>query len=342
MTEALERLRRPVFVVGSPRSGTTLLQNVLYREPSVFKLGRESRFLWHRLGGQEVTGSFPGAGAIATEYLAEAYRGERPWREEEQRRWARRCASQGVPAQYLDLPHELAEALATDTTGPFAGSVQSETAPFTCPPLDPVWAANSDGPVRLVDKDTGHCWRLPELSAGFPDAQFIFIVRDPGDALRSLMAGWRHPTWFFTYRTDVPLNIAGYSEVAPWGTRWWNFNLFPGWEGLINSPLEDVVTAQWCAAITPIIEHGIPLIEQGRALVTTYERLVSDPRATLSAIAEFTDLDATALLADGLDPTYMSMSPSTFDPGNGDLKPYADRARTLLNPLSTFLPAGQA
>lgn len=342
MTEALERLRRPVFVVGSPRSGTTLLQNVLYREPSVFKLGRESRFLWHRLGGQEVTGSFPGAGAIATEYLAEAYRGERPWREEEERRWARRCASQGVPAQYLDLPHELAEALATDTTGPFADSVQSETAPFTSPPLDPVWAANSDGPVRLVDKDTGHCWRLPELSAGFPDAQFIFIVRDPGDALRSLMAGWRHPTWFFTYRTDVPLNIAGYSEVAPWGTRWWNFNLFPGWEGLINSPLEDVVTAQWCAAITPIIEHGIPLIEQGRALVTTYERLVSDPRATLSAIAEFADLDATALLADGLDSTYMSMSPSTFDPGNGDLKPYADRARTLLNPLSTFLPAGQA
>jgi len=342
MTDALERLQRPVFVVGSPRSGTTLLQNLLCREPSVFKLGRESRFLWHRLGGQEVTGSFPDADAIATEYLAEAYRGERPWREEDQRRWAQRCASQGVPAQYLDLPHDLAEELGTHTTGPFAGSEQSETAPFTCPPLDPVWASDSGGPVRLVDKDTGHCWRLPELSAGFPDAKFIFIVRDPEDALRSLMAGWRHPTWFFTYRTDVPLSIAGYSDIAPWGNRWWNFNLFPGWEELINSPLEDVVTGQWRAAITPIVEHGIPLIEQGRALVTTYERLVSEPRVTLSLIAEFADLDETSLLAHGLGPAYMSMSSSRFDPGSRDLRPHADRARSLVDHLYTFLPQDHA
>ena len=342
MTDRRAQLHRPVFIVGSPRSGTTLLQNVLCREPTVFKLGRESRFLWHRLGGQEVTGSFPGADVLAAEYLAEAYRGERPWREDEMRRWARRCVSQGIPAQYLDLPHGLAEELATDTAGPFAGSEQSETAPFTRPPLDPMWAADSNGLVRVVDKDTGHCWRLPELSVAFPDAQFIFIVRDPAHAIRSLMAGWRHPTWFFTYRLDTPLNIAGYSELSPWGRRWWNFNLFPGWESLVNAPLEEVAGAQWCAALTPIIEHGVPLIERGRALVTTYERLVSEPGPTLSAIAEFVDLDAPALLAHGLNPTYMSMRPSTFNPGNGDLQPYADRARTLLDPLSTFLPAGRA
>jgi hypothetical protein len=342
MTDARERLERPIFIVGSPRSGTTLLQNVLSRDPGAFTLGRESRFLWHRLGGQEVTGSFPGADAVAAEYVAEAYRGERAWGEDEQRRWADRCASQGVPAQYLDLPHELAEELGTKAAGPFAGSVQSETAPFTLPPLDPEWAADTDGPVRLVDKDTGHCWRIPELSAAFPDAQFIFVVRDPEDAIRSLMAGWRHPTWFFTYRLDTPLNIAGYSDLAPWGKRWWNFNLFPGWESLVNAPIEEVAAAQWSAALTPIIEHGVPLIEQGRAFVTTYERLTSETRATLSAIAEFADLDADALMAEDLDRAYMSMSAATFDPGSSDLRQRADRARTLLDPLSTFLPAGRA
>ena len=342
MTDARERLERPIFIVGSPRSGTTLLQNVLSREPGVFKLGRESRFLWHRLGGQEVTGSFPGADAVAAEYVAEAYRGERAWRDDEQRSWAVRCTSQGIPAQYLDLPHELVEELGTEAAGPFADSMQSETAPFTLPPLDPVWAADTEGPVRLVDKDTGHCWRIPELSAGFPDAQFILIVRDPEDAMRSLMAGWRHPTWFFTYRLDTPLNIAGYSDFAPWGQRWWNFNLFPGWESLVNSPIDEVADAQWCAAVTPIIEHGVPLIEQGRAIVTTYKSLVSETRATLGAIAEFADLDAGALMAEDLGRAYMSMSASTFDPGSSDLRQRADRARELLDPLSTFLPAGRA
>ena len=167
-------------------------------------------------------------------------------------------------------------------------------------------------------------------------------MRDPEDAIRSLIAGWRHPTWFFTYRLDTPLNIAGYSDLAPWGKRWWNFNLFPGWESLVNAPIEEVAAAQWSAALTPIIEHGVPLIEQGRAFVTTYERLTSETRATLSAIAEFADLDAEALMAEDLDRAYMSMSAATFDPGSSDLRQRADRARTLLDPLSTFLPAGRA
>jgi hypothetical protein len=344
MTDALarERLQRPVFVVGSPRSGTTLLQNLLCRDPSVFKLGRESRFLWHRMGGQEVNGIFPDQRNVASEYLAEAYRGERAWTKAEQRRWALRCTSQGTPAQYLDLPHDLIEALRTDDVGPFANTVQTETAPFTLPPLEAIWATDTDGPVRMVDKDTGHCWRLPELANAFPDAQFVFVVREPRDAIRSLVAGWRHPTWFFTYRLATTLNITGYSDFAPWGKHWWNFNLFPGWQGLVDAPLEEVAAQQWGAAITPVANHGIPLIEQGRAFVTTYEQIVSEPHRTLGAIAEFTGLDADAVIGNGLDQNYMSMSVSSFDPGSGDIRALADRARSLMDPLAPYIDRGSS
>lgn len=332
-----ERLKRPVFVVGSPRSGTTLLQNLLCRDPGVFRLGRESRFLWHRLGGQEITGTFPAADKVASAYLSEVYRGDRPWTPAEQRRWALRSASQGVPPQYLDLPHELIAGLGNDVVGPFAHSVQTETAPFTLPPLDPIWATESTGAVRIVDKDTGHCWRLPELSTAFPDSQFVFVVRDPQDAIRSLMAGWRHPTWFFTYRTPMELAITGYSDHAPWGNRWWNFNLFPGWDELIGAPLREVAAQQWSAAITPVIEHGVPLIEEGRAIVTTYEQIVGNPAAALGAIADFTGLDSRSVIGGGLDKVYMSMSASTFDPGGSDVEPLVERARTLLEPLEPLL-----
>ena len=60
---------RPVFVLGSPRSGTTLLYEVLGRSPHVASLRVESHFLWemfhplpaegfrsHELGPEDVKG----------------------------------------------------------------------------------------------------------------------------------------------------------------------------------------------------------------------------------------------------------------------------------------------
>lgn len=327
-----DRLQRPVFVVGSPRSGTTLLQNLLCRDPDVYKLGREGRFIWHRLGGQELTGVFPSPDRIAREYLSELYCGDRPWTDAEQRRWARRCASQGTPAQYLDLPHELLLELATGEEGPFAASVQTETAPFTLPPLDATWATETAGPVRMVDKDTGHCWRLPQLGKAFPDAKFIFVVREPLNVVRSLVAGWRHPTWFFTYRMDVDLRIGGYSDALPWGRRWWNFNLFPGWEQLVDARIEEVGARQWSAAIAAMAEHGLPLVDEGRAMVISFERIVEAPHAALGDIARFTDLNANAITAGGLDKAYMSMVPTRFDPGTGDIRRAVDQALAMLDP----------
>ncbi len=100
------RIVRPIFVVGSPRSGTTLLQHLLCRDPSVYRLGRESRFLWHRLGGQEMTGSFPAVGRIEEAYLSEVYVGERTWEREpaaETVVWWHTGGTLGLPRLLEDL-----------------------------------------------------------------------------------------------------------------------------------------------------------------------------------------------------------------------------------------------
>lgn len=335
-----DRFVRPVFVIGSPRSGTTLLQNLLCRDPEAYRLGRESRFLWHRLGGQEVTGTFPGRQRVEQSYLSELYRGERPWSLEETRRWALRMASQGMPAQYLDLPHELLDELSEDgVVGPFATSVQTETAPFTLPPLGATYASETAGDVRMVDKDTGHCWRLPQLAEAFPDARFVCIVRDPEPAMRSLIAGWRHPSWFFTYRLESELSISGYSDEFAWGRHWWNFNLFPGYQELTGVSLAQVCAEQWSAAVRPVIEHGLPLVDQGRAMFVRFESLVEDPRSTLARVAGFAGLDVDAVVGNGLDKAYMSMASSTWDPGESEreLAALAAHARSELTPAEALL-----
>lgn len=314
------------------------MQNLLSRDPSLWRLGRESRFLWHRLGGQEVTGSFPGRDAVEAAYLSEVYRGEHAYSPAQERRWALRCISQGVPAQYLDLSHDLIEELAGTEIGPFAGTVQSETAPFTLPPLGATFASDVDGPIRMVDKDTGHCWRIPALAQAFPDARFVFVVRNPVDAVRSLVAGWRHPTWFFTYRMDVDLHIGGYSDDVPWGRRWWNFNIFPGHESLVSASLPEVCAEQWAAAMRPVAEHGARLVTQGRATFVAFERLVAQPREVLGSVAEFLNLDAMSLIGDGLGAAYMSMAPGTYDTGAMDIEAAALKVRTALDPVAHLVP----
>lgn len=340
MTSPRDRLVAPVFITGSPRSGTTLMQNCLARDPAVYHLGRESRFIWHRLDGQEVTGRFPHPDDIARAYLDELFIGDQPWSREDLVRWARRCGSQGMPPQYLDLPHDLINELShefpLDHGGPFADTEHSETAPFTIPPSGAHFAQAGNGPIRMADKDTGHCWRLPELSKAFPDARFIFMVRDPEPAIRSLVAGWRHPTWFFTYRIDKAMSITGYSDEFAWGRHWWNFNIFPGYDEMLDQPLEYVCAEQWSAAMRPMIDNGLPLEAEGRALFISFEELIARPQEILRRVAVFCDFDVQTITAPGLDKVYMSMQKDTWNPGDNEtrIREAAERARTVLEPIA--------
>lgn len=308
-------LDRPVFVTGSPRTGTTLMQHCLSRDPSVYRLERESRYLWHRLGAYERTGAFPAREQIERAYLNELFIDARPLDVPGLRRWIRRASSQGTPAAYWDLSPQMRDEMQAEEswtmTGPFGRSEQDETAPFTIPPESCSWASDADGPVRMVDKDTGHCWRLPQLAQAFPDATFVFMLRDPANAITSLINAWLHPHWFFTYHVPEGLRIPGYSEQFEWGAHWWNLNLFPGWEELRDAPLNVVCARQWEAAVLPMLADGESLVAEGRARYVGFDRLVADPGAVLADLATLAGLDRDSVAGPGLSKVFMSMDPST-------------------------------
>lgn len=146
--------RHPVFVVGMPRSGTTLLSSLLDAHPDL-------------------------AVAPETHYFTRCWTGGRidGWADVE-RMLARLDRQPGVhdmalsEAEWAAIRERL-RALDTPTHGDILRAL-----------LD-TYAARSDAPA-WGEKTPDHLRTVPEMARQFPDAVFLAIIRDPRDVVLSL------------------------------------------------------------------------------------------------------------------------------------------------------------
>lgn len=224
---AAARIERPVFVVSSPRSGSTLLFETLARAPGLFTIGGES----HR--------------------LIEGIPGLSP----DRRGWDsnRLVAADATP--------ETAEAL---------------RAAFTAQLRDrdgrrPV------GPVRMLEKTPKNSLRIPFLHAVFPDAQFVYLYRDPRETISSMLDAWRSGR-FVTY-PDLP----------GWTGTPWSLLLVPGWADLIGESLAGVVATQWATA-TSILLDDLEALPPDHWSVISYDQLVGAPQTEMQRLTRFAGL----------------------------------------------------
>ena len=112
------------------------------------------------------------------------------------------------------------------------------------------------GKRRFVDKNNQNGLCIPYLHALFPDARFVYVKRNPGDNINSLMEGWRRPDEFASWSGELPerVSIDGGSITR------WCFFLPDGWRDYLNSQLEEVCAFQYQAMNASILEakSGIP------------------------------------------------------------------------------------
>jgi hypothetical protein len=302
------RLDRPILIVGNPRSGTTLMLSYLERAKSLWRLGRESRFLWADVAhpfddtraslrsAQRAPQLLADVGAARTamtaRYARACYRGGDETAGHALR-FMHQVVAQGANPWYYELPRDVLEArFGTPPVGPAGADDPGEIAPFTFdahgehPTLE-----NRAARLRLLDKDTSHVYRIPLLRRLFPDARFVFVTRDGPSGVSSLIEAWRHPRWFFSYRMPAELRIAGYSDRFPWGRNWWNLNLPPDWRTLADRPLEEICAAVWASGNLEILAHAPELEALGQAVTVRYEDLVENPAGTLARVAEVVEID---------------------------------------------------
>lgn len=149
---------RTIFVVGSGRSGTTLMRHILSRHPDVAICG-ETRYL--RTGHLRRTGfrdRFAGVGDIATDegarsvvdYIYDEIQGKNWWR------WIQR----NVPREQF-----------------LRGLLQSDRTDRAL--FDLVMTLSARGKPIRGEKTPAHIYWVPTLLEWFPGAKIVHMLRDP-------------------------------------------------------------------------------------------------------------------------------------------------------------------
>ncbi|WP_239291956.1 sulfotransferase family protein [Candidatus Nitrotoga sp. 1052] len=130
------------------------------------------------------------------------------------------------------------------------------------------------GKTRFVDKNNQNGLCVPYLYTLFPDAHFVYVKRNPGDNLHSLIEGWGKPEEFATWSSELK------EKVSVDNGRYiqWCFFLSNGWRDYLDKSIEEVCAFQYRAINEEILaaKKRIPAQQWTEVF---YEDLVRDPVA---------------------------------------------------------------
>ncbi|GAA2616875.1 sulfotransferase [Actinomadura fulvescens] len=174
---------RPIFVIGCPRSGTTLLQLMLHSHQRI-AIPAETRFL-------------------LPAYTARCDFGD--LRDSDNRRALAEWITGRKETKFRDLGLDAAQVVEEIVAGP----------PTMGSALGIVFRAYARkfGKPRWGDKRPSYFKHVPTLMRMWPDAQFVHLVRDGRDCVASL----KEMPW---YKLDVHHAISAWREAIDYGRRY--------------------------------------------------------------------------------------------------------------------------
>ena len=160
------------------------------------------------------------------------------------------------------------------------------------------------GAVNIVEKTCANSLRIPFVNKIFPDAKFIFIVRDGRDVLRSALKRWTATVeWRYTFRkarhvpvSDIPFYAVGYLRnrmaqalskegiLPTWGPLFEGIDTFRA-----QHSLEDCVAQQWIECVNSAVK-ALEEIPEQRKCKLSYENVVACAEKELERICQFLNI----------------------------------------------------
>lgn len=142
------------------------------------------------------------------------------------------------------------------------------------------------GARRFLEKTPKNALRIPFFNQVFPDAQFIFLWRDPRENISSMMEAWRSGQW----RTYPKLE--GFEGP-------WSLLLPPQWRTMNGKPLHEVTAWQW-RQTNEIVLNDLESLPRERWTAVEYADLVRDPAVVIARLCEFLNMAIDATLGQRL------------------------------------------
>ncbi len=261
------KVRRPVFIIGCPRSGTTLLFRILSESKELWSSYRESHYVWDKF--------LPDKRDIFYSMLLNEKDVE------------------NGDEDYVQSKYHLY------TYNAYVFGYLSRMLFFrdTLKPLFEIWShlikfAKSLflKDYRVLDKTPPNTFRVSYLKKIFPDAKFIYITRDAKTNIASLMEAWTSDAPKFAFKArefydyNDKINIDGYKGKV------WKFTNPPGWEKFLDKSIEEVCAFQWHAAHRYAQESFMKMPAEDVVQVR-YEDLISRPTELIPQLCDFINIE---------------------------------------------------
>jgi hypothetical protein len=176
------------------------------------------------------------------------------------------------------------------------------------------------GARRFLEKTPKNALRIPFFNHIFPDAQFVFLWRDPRENISSIMEAWRSGQW----RTYPKLE--GFDGP-------WSLLLPPGWRDMKGRSLAEIAAWQWRATNAQVIDD-LEILPPERWTVVQYADLIREPAGTVGKLYEF--------LGMAVDPALAKHLSEPLPPARYTLTtPAADKWRANEADIAGVLPSVQ-
>ena len=131
--------------------------------------------------------------------------------------------------------------------------------------------------IRFLEKTPKNSLRIEFLNKVFPDALFIYLVRDPKANISSIMDAWQSGH-FRTYP-----NLPGFQGR-------WSLFLPENWQQLQGKSLQQIATYQWQQSNASII-GDLTKLDSNRWRIVNYQDLIDNPEKVIASISKFIDID---------------------------------------------------
>ncbi|MCZ6805282.1 MAG: sulfotransferase [Proteobacteria bacterium] len=264
---------KPIFIIGAPRSGTSMLFHILRTSQAFWSLPSEGFHIWNTLCHPSLHN-----------WISEQCDDPDAVSEDQKEKIRTLYEQQSMPSwfwRYLIKPASIWRFNST-STAKLKRKLQGNTytmAITACYYLNPV---RKYVKRRVLDKSLGNCLRLDLVKTIFPDAKFIYIKRHGLASIKSLINSWLNPDRFITFYPPEPIKITGYDRPE------WKFIMPEGWRQFNNRHLAELCLWQW----KNCHEHILSFKQKNPEIFldVKMEEMISKPGPVLEKIAAFTEV----------------------------------------------------